>query len=240
MSSPDDAEAELNHLRRALALRDQLVDLAAHDLRNPLHSLSIALAELDNPELPAAERKQFAAAARRSVVKLEALVNDFVEMNHLDSGRLQVDVQTVPVAPLLEQVRGDHKALSDQAGMAIDLAIEGGDALAIRGDRERIRQAIGKLVINALRHGRGAGPVELRAARSGDKVEISVADRGVGFSEAMLREPFDRLGEAARARRHKGLGLPLAHGLVRAMGGSIAVANRDGGGAEVRVSLPAA
>src|SRR5689334_12528179 len=115
-----DVEQELSSLRRALANRDLMVDIAGHDLRNPLHSLSIALAELDNPELPSAQRQQFAAAARRSLGKMDRILTDFIEINHLENGKLEIPVQPVAATWLLAQVKSEHAEAATAAGLEIE------------------------------------------------------------------------------------------------------------------------
>jgi signal transduction histidine kinase len=229
-----DVEIELDRLRKALALRDLMVDVAGHDLRNPLHSLSIALAELDNPELPGAERKQFAAAARRSLAKMDRILTDFIDLNHVDAGKLAL--QSVPIAPswLLDQARSEHRVAAEAAGLAIELALEA-ELPKILVDPDRTVQVLGKLVANAVRFARGGSAITLSAASVGGEVELRVSDDGPGFAATSLPDPFDRLSETARARRARGMGLPLAQSLVVAMGGTIAASNREGGGAEIRL-----
>jgi two-component system sensor histidine kinase KdpD len=231
-------EQEINRLRRALALRDVMVDLAGHDLRKPLHSLSIALAELDNPELPNPERKQFAAAARRSLGKMDRILTDFIDINRLDSGKLAMEVQPVAATWLLEKVRTEHTAAATAAGFAIDLAIEA-ELPEFLADPDRAAQALGNLVVNAVRFARGGSTISLEAAQDGDEVVLTVRDDGPGFAASTLPDPFDRLSEAAMARRARGIGLPLAQGLVNAMGGTIAAANAADGGAEIRIRFRA-
>jgi signal transduction histidine kinase len=229
-----DVEQELSRLRKALALRDLMVDIAGHDLRNPLHSLSIALAELDNPELPGADRMQFAAAARRSLIKMDRILTDFIELNHLDAGKLPLQLQPIAPSWLLEQVRNEHRVAADAAGLQIDLSLEA-EVPKILVDPERAVQALGKLVGNAIRFARGGSAIALGAARVGDQIELRVTDDGPGFPASSLPDPFDRVSEAARARRARGMGLPLAQSLVHAMGGTIEAKNGEGGGADLRL-----
>jgi signal transduction histidine kinase len=237
--SENDVDAELDRLRRALALRDQLADVAGHDLRNPLHSLSIALGELENPDLPDSDRRQFTAAARRSLDKMERILDDFVDLVHLESGTLTFPCQPVSVSWLLDQVSQEHRAACSDASMVLYTAVEGGP-LSVLADPDRAKQALGKLVVNAVRHARGGGPVELRASRVGDSVEIVVSDRGPGFSPSLLPDPLDRSPDPTGSRRTRGMGLAVVQAVVKAMGGSVEARNRPEAGAEVRIRLAAA
>lgn len=218
---------ELADLRRAVRMRDRLFDLAGHDLRNPLHSMAIALSELDQPELPDAMKKQYIAAARRSVEKMERLVRDLLDLGHLESGSLRFELQPTSVTWLLDQVQREHGAAAAAAGTPISLEVDGDPGKAVL-DPARAQQAIGKLIANVLKHARASGPVTLRAARTAGDIEITLSDRGPGFPPAMLPHLFDR-EVALGSKRGSGLGLQLVHGLVTAQRGTISARNTDPG-----------
>jgi signal transduction histidine kinase len=110
-----------------------------------------------------------------------------------------------------------------------------GDPVAI-GDRSRLRQALGNLVDNALRH--GAGAVTLHSAPLGDHVAIDVSDEGPGFARDVVRCAFERFarGDQARTRAGSGLGLAIVRALAEAHGGQATITGR----ATVRVTVPVA
>jgi signal transduction histidine kinase len=107
------------------------------------------------------------------------------------------------------------------------------------GDRLRLEQALGNLVDNALRHGRGA--VLLQAGVDNGAVTLGVSDEGPGFPPELLPVAFERFSrtDEARADGSAGLGLAIVDAIARAHGGSVTAANRPGGVAEVTISLPA-
>ena len=118
-------------------------------------------------------------------------------------------------------------------------------------DPVRIREVIGNLVSNALRHTPSGGRITIRAARgasgasppgtapSGGAIEITVRDTGPGIPPDLLPPVFDRFTRGA-ASTGSGLGLSIARGLVELHGGSIGAASPPGGGAEIRIVLPVA
>ena len=113
------------------------------------------------------------------------------------------------------------------------------DGLVLHGDAARLGQALANLVDNALRH--GAGAVGLAARDRGGTVELHVTDDGAGFEAAFLPHAFERFSRQDEARRRggTGLGLAIVDAIARGHGGSVqAAANRDGGGADVWLSLP--
>jgi two-component system sensor histidine kinase KdpD len=235
-SDPDWLAAEVAQLSRAVGLLHQLIEVAAHDLRNPLHALNIAVTELDNPALGADERRPFAAAARRSLERLERILADVSDLGHLDVGALVLEQRPVDAGALLAQVRLEHEGAARDAGTPLDVRVRGPlGEVAI--DLDRARQALGRLLENSFRYARGSGPVELCAERRSTMIALEISDRGPGFPAAMLPDPLDRL---ARTRHARGLGLPLAHALLCAMGATMTARNRDGAGVELSILLPLA
>ena len=155
-----------------------------------------------------------------------------------DRGGLALRLDTVRVRDLLDSVRNRFAWRATEDGRSID--VEAVDELRLTGDRLRLEQALGNLVDNALRH--GGGRVALAARKAGADVELLVADEGGGFPKAFLSHAFDRFSsaDAGRSGSGAGLGLSIVDAIARAHGGSVDAANRPGGGAEVRLSLPAA
>jgi len=111
---------------------------------------------------------------------------------------------------------------------------------SVDADPVRIEQALANLVENALSH--GAGAVDLFAVERDDVVELHVADAGAGFPEGFLDRAFDRFsrGDDARSRGGSGLGLSIVALIAQAHGGSVGVANRPEGGADIWLALPRA
>jgi two-component system, OmpR family, sensor kinase len=122
-----------------------------------------------------------------------------------------------------------------------ELRVEGGDGVRIEADDLRLRQALGNLVDNALRH--GAGDVVLRARRSEEEggVELEVADHGPGFDPELADRAFERFarGDAARTRGGTGLGLAIVRAIAEAHGGRARIVRDGDAGAMVRLWLPA-
>ena len=113
------------------------------------------------------------------------------------------------------------------------------DGIRVRGDRIRLEQALGNLVDNSLRH--GGGRVRLEAMQVDGVVELHVADEGSGFPPEFLEMAFERFSrpDAARAGGGAGLGLAIVRTIADAHGGETHAANRERGGADVWLVLPA-
>jgi signal transduction histidine kinase len=150
-------------------------------------------------------------------------------------GELPLRRQPVEVAALLEGVRArfDDRARERHRDIRVDAA----PGLTVEADDLRLRQALGNLVDNALRH--GDGEIELRGRRAGAGVDLEVADAGPGFAPELAGRAFERFarGDAARTRGGTGLGLAIVRAIAAAHGGTAEIV--DGGpGATVRLRLP--
>lgn len=215
----------------------ELVAAVAHEVRNPLFAISSTLDAMRSRLGDAPEVQRYFPVLGSQVERLNALMREL-----LDYGK--------PAALVLEDTDAEglvQVALDLARPLAVtervQLQCAHGPALPlVRADRQRAVQVLHNLVVNAVQHAGPDSTVEVRthAATLHDApaVEFLVLDRGPGFSdgdEARVFEPF-----FSRRRGGTGMGLALAHRLVHDHGGEIVAANREGGGACLRVVLPAA
>jgi two-component system OmpR family sensor kinase len=228
----------LARLESALEHERGFVADASHELRAPLALLTTELElALRRPrseaELEAALRSAAAEADR-----LARIADDLLTLARCDRGQLSLAGEPLGVRELLERVTARLSALVAARGRAV--AVAAPDTLAVTGDRLLLEQALGNLLENALRH--GAGDVRLSAQARDGWVELHVTDGGAGFAVEFLPRAFDRFSRADEARTSEGagLGLTIAAAIAAAHDGSIHADNRDSGGADVWLSLPAA
>jgi signal transduction histidine kinase len=232
--------AALEDAQRALEARDEILAIVSHDLRNPLNAIQVAADELESTDLDAEARRRLLGAVRRSLRRADRLIDDLLDASRLEAGGLSLELSPVLVRALLEQARRDHELLAREVGMDIEVAVADG-VDRVRADRERMLQALGNFIANALHHAEGAGPVTLGAELDGEMVCLTVVDRGPGIPPEELPHVFDRYWQARRQRRAgAGLGLAIARGIVLAHGGTIAVSSVEGQGTRFRVRLPRA
>jgi signal transduction histidine kinase len=184
--------------------------IVAHELRSPVAAL-VALAEqVASRRLP--------AGVLRSVAGLAAAAGGDIE-------RLLADPELLSVRPEVAEL---HGALAVLVRPGVTLS---GDAVVVSCDPTRIRQAVGNLVVNGLRHGTS---VAIDVRRNGEWAEVAVSDDGPGVGDGY--DPFARgVGRSGST----GYGLWLARAIAEAHGGRLALDARDGGpGATFRLSLP--
>jgi two-component system, OmpR family, sensor kinase len=226
----------LDRLEAALAQERRFVADASHELRTPLASLRAELELALRRPRPTRELQAALRSAAEETERLTRLAEDLLVLARADGGRLPVDPEPLSAARLLTEVTERFGAQAAAAGRTFDLQAEEGLELVV--DRLRASQALGNLVDNALRHGRGRVRLEVR--RTGGRVELHVQDQGPGFPPGFLDHAFDRFSRADPARQGPGAGLGLAIVAViaHAHGGGAHAVNRDGG-ADVWLDLPA-
>lgn len=206
--------------------------LMSHEMRTPLNGVIGMLGLLSDSGLDPAQ-KAYLEAARTSADHLLGLVNDLLDYARLDAGSLEFDLAPVAIDDL---VRGVAELLSPRAhdkGLEIAWSVAA-DVAVVRADEGRLRQILFNLAGNAVKFTPDGG-VAISVSRSGDALAFVVEDTGPGVPEAARARIFEEFGHAdsTDATRHDGagLGLAVARRLAEAMGGSLSVDDRPGGGA---------
>ncbi len=207
-------------LERANALRRQMTADIAHDLRTPLAVITGYLEGLKDGVLKPSP-KRFAAMYDESVF-LQRLVEDLRTLSLADAGELSMNYQPTQPAELIERLAGSFQHQADLAGVRL-IAEVAPNLPSIRTDPERMLQALGNLVSNALRYTPGGGEIRLYARQEDDEVVLEVEDNGKGIAPEALPHVFDRFyrGDESRSEGGSGLGLAIARSLVKLQGGTI-------------------
>ncbi|MFJ8758347.1 sensor histidine kinase [Streptomyces cyaneofuscatus] len=246
------------HRARLEEQRKAMVSDVAHELRTPLSNirgwLEAAQDGLADPD-PA-----FVSSLLEEAVQLQHIIDDLQDLAAADAGVLRLHPEPVRVGELLSQVAAAHQARAETAG--VTLTVEGtGAVTTLPADPVRLRQAVGNLVSNAVRHTPAGGRVTLRAygsfgAGTGDsagsgagsesgagEVVIEVADTGTGIPAGDLRHVFDRFWRAEKSRSRRtggsGLGLAIVRKLAEAHGGTASATSTEGEGSAFTLRLPA-
>jgi signal transduction histidine kinase len=229
----------LDRLRRSFDRERRFVADASHELRTPV---AVIRAELEAALRAGGHDEQVRealVAALEECDHLAQLAEDLLVVARAAEGELPVRREAIEVRPLLEGVRARFGDRAREHGR--ELSVDGGDGLRVEADDLRLRQALGNLVDNALRH--GEGDVVLRARRGegdGEVVELEVADEGPGFDPDLAGRAFERFarGDAARTRGGTGLGLAIVRAIAEAHGGGAQIVTGGARGATVRLWLP--
>jgi PAS domain S-box-containing protein len=228
----------------AVRARDEFISVASHELRTPLTALRMStetvarLARRSHDEL----RERIGGKLElglRQLDRLEALIDQLLDVSRLAEGRLGLTLEPVDLVALARELA---ERFADQlAREDTPLTLELPDQLVGRWDRSRLDQVLTNLLANALKYGRGR-PITLTVSRDAarKKALVALRDQGIGIAPEDQVRIFDRYERAAPLHHFGGLGLGLwiSRRMVEAMGGTILVSSSVGAGATFTVELP--
>ncbi|MFI7401221.1 sensor histidine kinase [Streptomyces sp. NPDC049541] len=225
---------------RLEAQRKAMVSDIAHELRSPLTNIRGWL-EVTRDGVVDADPALLGSLHEEALV-LQRIIDDLQDLAAADAGTLRLHREPVRADELLDQVAAAHRVAADAAGVTVRTEQHGTPWLD--ADPVRMRQALGNLVSNALRHTPPDGTVTLAARRDGEDVVFTVTDTGTGIAPDDLPHVFDRFWRAEKSRSRRtggsGLGLPIVRHLVAAHGGTAVAACEPGAGAVFTLRLPGA
>jgi len=225
-------------LRCAVAAREHVLGVVAHDLRNPLHVIQLQAQLLLRSEEGGSAQREMARTIQRQVKRMDRMIDDLLDVTRIEAGTLTIERSPLAPQALLDEALQAH--LPDAAAGELQLS---GEVKAgtpeVHADRERIIQVLDNLIGNAIKFTAPGGRIALAAAPGPGEAVFSVADTGIGIDAESLQHIFDRLWQAGADRRGVGLGLAISKSIVEAHGGRIWVESAPGRGSTFRFTLPA-
>jgi signal transduction histidine kinase len=230
------AEEEADRANRA---KSEFLSRMSHELRTPLNAILGFAQLMAIGELPETERESVGHILQGGR-HLLALINEVLDLSRIESGRLRLSLEPVPVAATIGTALALVRPLAAGQGIRLDAGVPDDD-LHVEADRQRLDQVLLNLLSNAVKYNRPSGSVTVTCeAVAPSRVRIRVADSGVGLTRAQLEQlftPFERLGAERTSIEGTGLGLTLSKHLVEAMGGRLEVESQAGVGSTFSVEL---
>jgi signal transduction histidine kinase/CheY-like chemotaxis protein len=227
-------------LRAGIQAREEALAVVAHDLRNPLHAVTVGVGTL-LPRITEPSLRRPVERIQRSAQRMERLLQDLLDIHAIEGGRFTVTRGEVAATALILTALESQQSLAGQTSVIINTDV--GPALPpIQADEERILQVLENLVGNALKFTPPGGVVTVGASRADDPgwVVFSVRDTGPGIPQEYLPRVFDRFFQAQSSdRRGSGLGLAICKAIVEAHGGRIWAESQPGKGAAFFFTLGA-
>jgi len=240
-------EARLRHQSEALSEADrrknEFLAMLAHELRNPLQPISMALELVRQPQVDP-DRMRFARdVIDRQVSQLARLIDDLMDASRITSGKLNVVRERVDLCQIVACAAASIKPLANEKRQKLEVAPFDG-RLDVDADATRMTQIVVNLLGNAIKFTPKGGKIDLSVGREGGSVAIRVRDDGIGIEEADLDRIFEMFVQGSRnagdVHGGLGLGLALVRQIVELHGGSVrATSLGRNRGSEFIVSLPA-
>jgi two-component system phosphate regulon sensor histidine kinase PhoR len=235
---------DVTRLRRLEHMRADFAANVSHELRTPITSIQ-GYAELLAGEPDSIERAKYAGIIERNASRLSAIIEDLLSLSKLAGADSEppTDRADFPIHELLDEVV--RACAGEAASRDVTLKVDCGARLDCHGTQRLLEQAVGNLVVNAIRYGPESGTVTL-SARAEDRVgiRISVADQGPGIAAEHRYRIFERFyrvdGGRSREVGGTGLGLAIVKHIAIAHGGRVEVDHGEPGGAVFSMILPVA
>jgi len=230
-------------LREADHRKDQFLAMLAHELRNPLSPLMIA-ADLIAAETSIAPHiREMAEVMTRQTTQLKRLIDDLLDVSRISTGRLELRRDRVDLREAIDAALDVSRPLIDSSGHTLNVQYPP-EPVFIEGDKVRLTQVVGNLLINAAKYTPASGQIDLTVVTGSPRVTITVADNGIGIPKGMLSHVFDLFTQVdsstTRSQSGLGIGLTLVRTLVEMHGGEVsAQSDGRGHGSRFVVSLPA-
>ena len=230
----------LMELREAVQARDTFLTIAAHELKTPLTALEIQIRLLQKADgrtraaMSAQQLEHAVEMIARQTTRLHALIENFLAVVHITSGR--TDLDRAPVD--LRDVVRDIVAHGQLTHLGPEIVVNAQEAVGL-WDRVRLEAVVANLVSNAVKFGEGK-PIRISVTCDGPVARIAVRDHGIGIPPEQQARIFEKFERAVSERHYGGFGLGLwvVRQIVEAHGGSIHVASEAGQGSTFVVELP--
>jgi signal transduction histidine kinase len=230
---------ELEERRSAILelnqVKSDLIAMLAHDFKSPLTSI-VGFTELAMELGPVnADQREYLESVKRIALHLADLASDTLALSRMERNEIDLSLEQLDIAAMAREVAA---SLQDQRAVAVHAPA----AAVVQGDRHRLRQVLYNLIENAIKYSPRGEPVDVRVEVSGDRLTVTVTDRGIGIPQTEVASIFGRFSRASNARRLRiggtGFGLYLTRQIVELHGGALGVTSAEGKGSTFTVDLP--
>lgn len=237
----EELASQKEEAERASIAKSRFLAAASHDLRQPLHALSLFAADLQRQISSGYTRDldQLAIQINSSVISLAEMLDTLLDISRLDMGGIEPDVQPFQVQAVFDRLHLSFRRAALYKRITLRIR---GTALAVDSDIHLVERLLSNLVSNAIRYTPEGGRVLVVARRRGSKVRIEVRDNGLGIApenQEMIFKEFFQVGNAARdQKKGLGLGLSIVQRLSRTLDAGLDLRSRPGAGTLFAVDLP--
>ena len=232
---------DLTQIRKLEAVRRDFVANVSHELRTPLTIVGGFAETLQDPDIPAEKRSDFARTILSNTQRMQRIVDELLDLSRIETGNWKPLPQHVRIAEAARDVFERLGANAKSKGVLLQTDVPS-DAEVVYADRTALEQILVNLVENSLRHTPSGGRITIEASRQGRGIELVVRDTGSGIPPEHLPRIFERFYRADSGRSREaggtGLGLAIVKHLVEAHGGTVSAQSSVGVGTTICVVFP--
>lgn len=214
-------------------LKSEFISTVSHELRTPLTSIRGSLALITGGvvgELPAAV-KPLIEIAHKNSERLILLVNDILDMEKIEAGRMEFDMRPLSLMPLIRQAVEGVRAYGAQYNVSFELENQLVETM-LQADENRLMQVLANLLSNAAKFSPTGGCVRIAVVHAGQRVRVEIRDNGSGIPDEFKGQIFKKFAQAdasdTRKKGGTGLGLSITRAIVEQMGGNIGFTSQPG------------
>lgn len=230
--------------QQAETYKEEFLSVVSHELRTPLTSIrgSLGLLEAACNEQTGEQTRRLIRMGIKNTERLVTLVNDLLDAQKIQAGKMMLDLQPVAVHELVEQAISNNQSYARQLGSRIVLGTTLEKGLQVMADGEKLHQVLNNLLSNAAKYGAVHDTIIIDLKRMDDQVRISVIDHGDGIPEAFRNRVFSKFAQSdssdTRSVSGTGLGLSIAKMIVERHKGAIGFDTETGVGTRFHIDLP--
>lgn len=234
---------DITEIKRLDRMKGEFVSIVSHELRTPLTSIRGSLGLLTAGVAGAVSEKaqELLQLADRNAERLATLIDDILDMEKMESGKLRLDVRTQSLMPLIDQAIEANAGYAQRYDVRLTIVARAASAW-VEVDALRFLQVMANLLSNATKFSPPKAAVEISVITHGKTVRIAVRDRGPGLSEEFQTRIFGKFSQGdssdARVQGGTGLGLAISKALIEQMGGHIGYETEPGKGTTFFLDLP--
>ena len=233
-------KSDIEYLQRLQKMRSQFIANVSHELRTPIFAIQGYIETLLNGAIHDDNvNMHFLEKANQNTISLSNLLNDLIDISMIESGEMRMSYRYFKINDLINQVILDNRKIAEDKNLELNY-IPSRDDLEVFGDKDKLRQVLVNLILNAVKYTE-KGKIEVLIEEENKHAKIVIRDTGIGIPENYLDRIFERFFRIDKARSRSqggtGLGLAIVKHIIEAHNSKVFVSSKVGEGTEFSFSL---